>query len=203
MLFNLELDKKIHKKLEKSRKKEEKKTEYFENTDDIIRKQSQENGQKLNPILQRRLKGKEKACDGMLLYEEEKEGDGIKGHYFDNEAWLGSYSERKDESINFNWNGGSPKNGINRDNFSIKWNGFIYAPYTGKYTFALESDDGASLTLNNELIISHNMHTAAPENSSRTERWLLNEIDKKSNPNKNHYKSSSEKVHLNGGSKYK
>lgn len=179
------------------------KREFYDNTLETIRKQSIDQKQKISGILQTRLKSEEKNCDGMLLYEEEKEGDGIKGHYFNNEAWLGSFVERKDDAINFNWTGASPKKGINKNNFSVKWSGYLYAPYTGKYIFSLESDDGAAFTLNNQLLISHNMHTAADENSSRTERWLLNEIAKKSNPNKNHNKSLSEKIQLIGGSKYK
>lgn len=177
--------------------------DYFDNSLDTIRAQSIESNQKVSGVLQRRLKTEENSCEGMLSYEEEKEGDGIKGHYYDNEAWIGSFFERKDNTINFNWTGASPKKEINANNFSVKWSGYIYAPYTGQYNFAIECDDGASLSINGELVISHNMHTAAAENSNRTERWLLNEISKKSNPNKNFLKSNSKKVHLSGGNKFK
>lgn len=199
----LDLNNQIDRKREKMLEKKSKISEFYDNSDENIRNHSKEANQKISGVLQRRRKIDEKSCEGMLLYEEEKDGDGIKGQYFDNEAWLGSFAERKDDTINFNWTGSAPKKGINQNNFSIKWSGYIYAPFTGKYTFAIECDDGASLSINNELIISHNMHTAAEENSSRTERWLQNEISKKANPSNNHLKSISQKVHLTGGNKYK
>ncbi len=62
----------------------------------------------------------------MLLYEEEKDGDGIKGKYYDNEQWIGVYSQRKDEKIDFIWTGASPKKGINQHNFSVRWEGFLF-----------------------------------------------------------------------------
>lgn len=193
----------IEKKKEKMKTFKSKEKEYYDDSVATINSETIVQNQKVSAVLQRRLKFEDTTCDGMLAYEEEKFGDGIIGRYFDNEAWIGSFVERKDDTINFEWTGASPKKGINKNNFSVKWTGFLYAPYSGKYVFTLESDDGSALTINNELIISHNMHTAAKENASRTERWLNNEISKKSNPNKNHYKSSSEKIHLIGGSKYK
>ena len=47
------------------------------------------------------------------------------------------------------------------------------------------------------------MYTAAEESTSRTDRWLKNEILKKSNPSKNNLKSVSKKVHLTAGNKFK
>lgn len=199
----LELNDQIQKKKEKMLVQKSKNKEYYDNSDLTVRNHSKEANQKLSAILQRRVKINEKSCEGMLLYEEEKDGDGIKGRYFDNEAWLGNFVERKDNTIDFNWRGSAPKSGINPNNFSIKWSGYIHAPYTGKYTFAIECDNGASLSINNELIISHNMYTAAEESTSRTDRWLKNEILKKSNPSKNNLKSVSKKVHLTAGNKFK
>jgi hypothetical protein len=197
------MDEKITKKKEKMKSFNSKEKEYYDDSEGTINAETLAQNHRISAVLQRRLKFNDVTCDGMLAYEEEKFGDGIIGQYFDNEAWIGNFSERKDNSINFEWTGSSPKKGINKNNFSVKWTGYLNAPYSGKYVFTLESDDGSALTINNELIISHNMHTAEKENASRTERWLNNEISKKSNPKKNHFKSSSEKIHLVGGSKYK
>lgn len=185
------------------KEKEKKSTNYYENTKELIKIHSIEANQKVSGIFQRRLKTEEASCDGMLLYEEEKDGDGIKGKYYDNEQWIGVYSERKDEKIDFIWTGASPKKGINQHNFSVRWEGFLLAPYSGPYLFSVECDDGATVSMNDELILSHNLETSEKENSSRTENWMNHEIWKRSRPNENHKKSSSNPIHLVGGNKYK
>ena len=85
--------------------------------------------------------------------------------------------------------------GINPNNFSIRWEGYIYAPYTGQYFFSVECDDGAYLQLNNQIIISHNMNIAALIDEGKTESTN----GKNSNPNK----SSSNGIKLLGGTKFK
>ena len=197
------LDKKIHKKLGEMKEFKSKVVEYHDNSAKTIKLHSLEANQKVSGVVQRRIKSEEKCCDGMLLYEEEKDGDGIKGKYFDNEQWLGAFDERRDDTIDFKWTGASPKAGINQHNFSVKWEGFLSAPYNGAYTFAMECDDGATLSINGELILAHNIQTSAGENSSRTETWMNHEIQKRGNPNVNHFRSTSLPVHLTGGSKFK
>ena len=74
-------------------------------------------------------------CKGMLLYEHEDDGDGLIGHYFDNENWLGNYKEKKASgSINFDWTDSSPMPGINIRNFSVEWKGWLEIPVNEKYT---------------------------------------------------------------------
>lgn len=51
----------------------------------------------------------------------------------------------------------SPTDGINFENFSIKWVGWLRIPKTAKYTFISKSDDGHSLKINGQTIISHQM----------------------------------------------
>jgi hypothetical protein len=175
---------------------------YYENKKDIVKKHTIECRQKLNPVVTRRKNIKDTDCEGMFLYEEEPDGDGLKGKYWDNEGWVGSSTERIDDNINFVWTGASPKKGINKHNFSVKWEGFLSAPLMGYYTFAIECDDAATLAINGDLIIDHNTQTTHKESSSRTESWLEHEIYKKSNPSKNHKKTFSNKVYLVGGNKY-
>ena len=134
-----------------------------------------------------------KNCDGMLLYEDEERGNGLIGKYYDNESWLGSFIERKDSDINFEWTGASPMKGINPNNFSIKWEGYIYAPYSGIYFFSIECDDGASLQINKQIVISHNMNIAA----------LIDSGDNGSSNNLNPNKSTSKGIKLTGGTKFK
>ena len=93
-------------------------------------------------------------CEGMLLYEDETLGDGLIGHYYDNENWLGSYKETKDKDINFDWTGSAPMD-LNPNNFSVKWEGFLYAPSNGNYRFIVEADDGAILNINDSDVVKH------------------------------------------------
>ncbi|HSZ32201.1 MAG TPA: PA14 domain-containing protein, partial [Puia sp.] len=45
---------------------------------------------------------------------------------------------------------------VNKNNFSVRWQGQIKAPVTGEYTFTLWSDDGVLLWINDSLVISNN-----------------------------------------------
>ena len=197
------MNSKIEKKLEQLKDEKNQPEEYFDNSDDTVRDEIIASKATINPIFQTRKKEKSKDCNGMLLYEEEKPGDGLIGQYFDNEAWLGGFKERKDQQIDFNWTGTSPIAAVNPNNYSVKWTGYLLAPYTGDFTFSIECDDGAALTINDKIVVSHNLHTATEERKERTDRWLKSEVDKKQNPNINHTKSLSKPVHLTGGEKFK
>lgn len=76
-------------------------------------------------------------------YEEEPLGDGLKGYYFDNEGFVGSSKMQIDPVIDFDWAGEPPKEGINHENFSIRWEGMLKAPCEGNYIFTTITDDGA------------------------------------------------------------
>ncbi|MGR3320143.1 MAG: PA14 domain-containing protein [Candidatus Anammoxibacter sp.] len=63
--------------------------------------------------------------------------------------------ERFDELINFNWGFLSPGMSISNDRFSVEWQGCLFAPEDGLYTFALESDDGSLLWIDETLIVNN------------------------------------------------
>jgi len=157
-------------------------------------------------IFQKRVKDDNKNCDNMFLYEDEPQGDGIIGKYYDNEFLLGKYIERKDDEIDFEWKGFTPHSNINFNNFSIKWEGYIQAPTTEDYIFTINCDDGAALTLNNKLLIAHNLHSIADESVKRTEQWLDNAIQntkKGANHPEERYTVKSKPIRLVGGSRFK
>jgi len=52
---------------------------------------------------------------------------------------------------------------INRDNFSIRWKGYIESPATGNYYFKTMSDDGNRFKINGEYLIAHNMNKNGKE----------------------------------------
>ena len=58
-----------------------------------------------------------------------------------------------EERINYNWDNTNPVDGINADNFSVRWQGdFTFAG--GETTFSATADDGIQLFVDNDLIIS-------------------------------------------------
>jgi len=141
-----------------------------------IEKKKRSNGDKRNPYI----------CEGMLLYESEADGDGLIGHYYDNENWQGSYKEFKDSFINLDCTGSAP-HGLNPNNFSVEWEGYLYAPSTSKYVFIIEADDGVILNVNDSDVVFHRQ-------SMRIEI-----SDKVDHP----YKTYSAPVKLFGGDKVK
>jgi len=81
-------------------------------------------------------------------YEAEKPGDGLFGYYYDNEVFSGGFVKRVESQINFSLKSESPMEGINFENYSVKFVGFLRIPITGKYTFIAKSDDGHQLKIN-------------------------------------------------------
>ncbi|MFQ6014044.1 MAG: PA14 domain-containing protein [Anaerolineae bacterium] len=76
---------------------------------------------------------------------------GLTGSYYQNASWSGSPAfTRLDKTISFNSN---DLRAAFRDNpFSIVWQGLVWAPVDGNYTFVLESDGGSELYLDDELL---------------------------------------------------
>ena len=54
--------------------------------------------------------------------------------------------------------------GVNFENFSVKWLGWISIPKTSSYTFYAKAEDGVQVKLNGEMIINKGI--------SETRTWL-------------------------------
>lgn len=80
---------------------------------------------------------------------------GLQGEYFNNRFLTGTPAyEDNVPTIDFEWGSGSPSTAaVGNDNFSIRWTGYLNAPTTGTYTLATNSDDGARLYVDGNLII--------------------------------------------------
>jgi len=80
--------------------------------------------------------------------------NGLKAEFFNNIEFNGNpvYTDIYD-NLSIYWHNLSPVPGVNSDNFSVRWTGFITAPVTGEYEFRLDADDYARLFVNNELFI--------------------------------------------------
>ena len=62
---------------------------------------------------------------------------------------------RVDKRVDFTWPYGgreSPAAALTNDLFAIRWDGQVYAPVTGDYTFGTYHDDGARLYVDNTLL---------------------------------------------------
>ena len=81
---------------------------------------------------------------------------GLYAEYFNNIEFSGapSYTAVEPDLSNTWWNL-SPAPGVQVDNFSIRWSGYITAPNTGTYEFSLSSDDYSRLYINNNLVIDN------------------------------------------------
>ncbi len=58
---------------------------------------------------------------------------------------------RQDSGVDFDFGDAAPGEGIEADQFSIAWQGSLFAPDTGEYEFRLQTPNGARLYLNQEL----------------------------------------------------
>ncbi len=80
-------------------------------------------------------------------------GDGLTGNYFNGMNFETPVYSRKDATINFDWDGGSPNAAVNADQYSARWTGQVQPKYSGEYTFYVNSDNGRRLWINNQLVI--------------------------------------------------
>ena len=172
-------------------------------TEEYIKAEEAFNKQKIGPFIQKKMIEHTYDCNGKLLYEEETPGDGLLGHYYDNPNFLGESKEKKDPNIDFDWTGGPPMPGINKNVYSIRWEGFISVPFSTTYTFSIETDDGAQVEVNDKVILTHRLNLAENESKDRVDKWLEDYITAKKNPSNDLNKSFSTPMKLIGGNKYK
>ncbi|RPK20058.1 PA14 domain-containing protein [Paenibacillus xylanexedens] len=82
---------------------------------------------------------------------------GLLGQYFTNSGGSNKFEvfkgSRVEGPIYFDWGTGSPSLVGQNDNFAIRWQGMIFAPVAGQYTFYVTSDEGSKLWVDNNQII--------------------------------------------------
>ncbi|MDZ4402139.1 PA14 domain-containing protein [Prosthecobacter sp.] len=81
---------------------------------------------------------------------------GVLGEYYPNNATFrltGTPLSRTDTNIDFNYGGGEPFSGVGADNFCVRWRARVKPQFTETYTFTSETDDGARLWVNGQLLI--------------------------------------------------
>ena len=78
-------------------------------------------------------------------------GAGLKAEYFQSNGMNKKEKrifEREDKALEFDFADGSPGEGITSDQFSIAWNGSLFAQETGFYEFKIVTPNGARLYVN-------------------------------------------------------
>ena len=90
--------------------------------------------------------------------------NGLKATYYNDHTFSNVALERTDSTVNFNWMTGSPA-GVNSDNFTVRWTGFVEPRYSETYTFYTSTDDGVRLYVDGKLIIDNWQNQPATEYS--------------------------------------
>jgi beta-glucosidase len=96
-------------------------------------------------------------------------GDGLTGEYFSSSDLSGQpVLARTDRNINFNWDKVVPVNGLERNNYSVRWSGTFTPPAPGEYSlgvrvnycYACENAEGFRLYLDDKLLVESGGKTA-------------------------------------------
>lgn len=87
-------------------------------------------------------------------YGERASRNGLLGSYFNRIDFTGETQMRIDETLNKQWELESPWPGrIRSERFSVIWTGRIVPRQSGRYAFYLQSDDGARLWINGQVML--------------------------------------------------
>jgi outer membrane protein OmpA-like peptidoglycan-associated protein len=75
-------------------------------------------------------------------------GNGLQGAYYAGANFEQYVATRRDATLNFDWHGHRPVAGVDAEQFSVRWLGWLVPPLTGRYVLHLSVDDGIRLWLN-------------------------------------------------------
>ncbi len=96
-------------------------------------------------------------------------GDGLTGEYFGSPDLTGQpVLTRTDRNVNFNWDKVIPVDGLQRNNYSVRWSGTFTPPAPGQYSlgvrvnycYACENAESFRLYLDDKLIVESGGKTA-------------------------------------------
>lgn len=80
---------------------------------------------------------------------------GLVAEYFGKSDLTAIYKRQIDPVIDFKWGRKSPFPRWKRDNFSVRWSGYLLVPKEGEYEFSTQADDGVALWIGENKIISN------------------------------------------------
>ena len=92
----------------------------------------------------------------LFTENEGKRVNGLTGVYTQNSPVYGKLRQsRVDSVIDFNWDWYKPADDFEFNDYQATWSGKLIPPASGEYTMGLHSDDGASLYIDNKLVINN------------------------------------------------
>ncbi|MCA8833198.1 RICIN domain-containing protein [Hymenobacter sp. BT728] len=81
-------------------------------------------------------------------------GTGLTASYFNNGSLAGApVLKRQDAVIDFKWGAAAPAPELPADNFSVRWEGLLAAPATGRYRFVAVTSDEVRLWVNGKKVL--------------------------------------------------
>jgi len=90
--------------------------------------------------------------------------NGLKGEYFNNTNLSGSpVATRIDKRIGFEWTTGCGVEGVNKNDFSVRWTGVLRPVESATYEFIVSGDDGFRLYIDGVAVISEYVEGALRE----------------------------------------
>jgi outer membrane protein OmpA-like peptidoglycan-associated protein len=88
-----------------------------------------------------------------LVLAQQPATTGLKGEYFNGLNFNQKAFTRIDPQVAFDWNWRMPAPGVQREYFSVRWTGKLYAPVSGKYQFSATVDDGVRVWVDGKKVI--------------------------------------------------
>jgi len=79
---------------------------------------------------------------------------GLVGEYYIGTGFQSLAVRRVDTALDFRWNEGPAWLGGPVDSFSVRWNGYVHVPRSGKYLFSASADDGVRLFIDEQQIMA-------------------------------------------------
>lgn len=80
-------------------------------------------------------------------------GDGLVGAYYRGVEFDKLVLQRRDATIDFDWDFRPPGPNLPSNYFSVRWTGWLMAPATGRFLFHARVDDGIRVWVDDELIL--------------------------------------------------
>ncbi|MDR0543109.1 MAG: glycoside hydrolase family 3 C-terminal domain-containing protein [Dysgonamonadaceae bacterium] len=102
--------------------------------------------------------------DNVIFTDNGSNMSGFKAEYFNNKDLNGTpVAAKTDERIAFEWTAGTGLEGVNKNDFSVRWTAELRPETSGSYEFIVSGDDGFRLFIDNEKVIDEYVEGALRE----------------------------------------
>ncbi|MCB4756395.1 MAG: hypothetical protein LHV69_05070 [Elusimicrobia bacterium] len=110
------------------------------------------------------------------IYDRHRESikHGLIGEYFSDTNFTQLIYKQRDQAIDFNYGTRGPSRPMrkNRDNFAIRWTGYLEVPKTGRWFFYVRADDGVRIWIDDKLIMQEQNWQATTVKDVQLEQGL-------------------------------